>query len=301
MLSWKLWQALKNPPHRYPLLCRIHIGRRRLFTLKDIPPPLLYAAVLVAAYILWRIMPVTVGHMLLLAMAIPAVATLILLISPLLFPLVMMGVATIWAVNISDCVVNLQERGIYDLLCLLPGGRWAANWAIACSSIHQGGAFRVGWFLLRGAATVGLVLVLTLVSLVMVQLFSAGKQLGGGVWLMLDVIALFTGQLLHFIQTMVLTTLVGLLIPTYVRNRLEARLGAVGLYLGLQLCPFLICGLLFYFAPLAANKPVGAGNSLTPYVFIVTSVRETIIVLLWSVLLRRLKLAEAEKEHLWIL
>ncbi len=269
--------------------------------LRDIPWPLLVAALLVAAYILWRITPYSVGHVFLLVMAIPAVATLLVLLSPLLFPLAMMGVAAIWAAGISDCVVKLQKHGIYDLLCLLPGGRWAANWAIACSNIHQSGAIRVGWTLLRVAAMVGLVLVLTLASLVVVQLFSAGKGLGSGIWLMLDVIALLIGQLLHVIQTMVLTPLVGLLIPTWIHNRLEARLSAVGLYLGLQLSPFLICGLLFSLAPLAASQPVDAGNSLTPYVFIVFSMREAIIMLLWIVLLRRLKLAGAEKEKLWSL
>jgi hypothetical protein len=301
MLSWKLWQALENPPYHYPLLCRIHTGSGWLSTLRDIPRPFLYATLLVAAYILWRIMPYTFGHVVLLVMAIPAVATLVLLISPLLFPLIMMGIGALWAANIGDCVVELQARGIYDLLCLLPGGQWAANWATACSSIHQSSVYRVGWIMVRGAAMVGLVLVLTLLSLVVVQLFSAGKALGSVVWLMLDVIALFTGQLLHYIQTMALTPLVGLLIPTYVHNRFEARLSAVGLYLGLQLSPFLICGLLFNLAPFAVSKPVDSGNSLTPYLFILFSLREASIMLLWIVLLRRLKLVEAEKKHLWIL
>ncbi len=301
MLSWKLWQALENPPFRYPLLRRTHTDLGWLSTLRDIPRPFLYATLLGAAYIVWRIAPYTFAHVFVLVLAIPAVATLMLFISPLLFPLVMMGVGVLWAANISDWVIRLQERNIYDLLCLLPGGRWAANWAIACSSIHQEGTFSVVWLMLRGAATVGLVLVLTLFSLVVVQLFSAGKELGSVVWLMLDVVALFIGQLLHCIQTMALTPLVGLLIPTYIHKRFEARLSAVILVLGLQLSPFLIFGLLFYLAPLAVSKPVDAGNSLTPYLFILFGLRETIIMLLWIVLLRRLKLAADEKRHPWTL
>ncbi len=254
-----------------------------------------------AAYLLWRIVPYLFGHLFLLVLAIPAVAALMLFISPLLFPLVMMGVGAIWAANISDCVVKLKERGIYDPLCLLPGGRWAANWATACNCIRQSGIFKVGWLILCGAVMVGLVLMLTLFSLIAVQLFNAGRELGSVVWFMLDVIVLFTGQLLQYIQTVALTPLVGLLTPTYVHSRIEARLSAVGLYLGLQLSPFLIFGLLFYIAPLAVSKPVDAGNSLTPYLLILFSLREVILVLLWIVLLRRLKLAADEKKHPWTL
>lgn len=302
MLSWKLWQALKNPPYRYPLLRRIHAGAEWQFTLRDIPRPFLYATLLGAAYIVWRIAPYTFGHVFLLILAIPAVASLMMLISPLLFPLVMVGVGTMWAADISDSIVKQQKRGIYDLLCVLPGGRWAANWATACSSIHQGGAFKVGWLMLRGAAMVGLVLLLTLFSIILAgQLFSARGELDNVVWLMLDMSVLFIGQLLHYIQTMALTPLVGLLVPTYIHNRAEARLGAVGLYLGLQLSPFLVCGLLLYLAPLAVSQPIYAENSLTPYLFILFGLREASIMLLGIVLLRRLKLAADEKKHLWTL
>lgn len=302
MISWRLWQALKNPPYRYPLMLRTRAASGWLSTLRDIPRPFLYAMLLGAAYILWRITPYTVGYVFLLILAIPAVAILILYISPLLFPLVMVGAGTMWAANISDHILKQQERGIYDLLCMLPGGRWAANWATACSSIHQGGAFSVSWLILRGIAVLGLVLLLTLFSLVLVgQFFSARNELNHVGWLMLDMLALFGGQLLHHIQTMVLSPLVGLLIPTYIHKRVEARLGAVSLYLGLQLGSYLFCGLLLYLAPLVASEPVDAKNSLTPYLLALFSLREAIIMLLWIVLLRRLNLVADEKKHLWAL
>ncbi len=302
MLSCRLWQALKNPPYRYPLMRRIHTDPGWLSTLRDIPRPFLYAMLLGAAYMLWRITPYTVGYVFLLILAIPALATLMFYISPLLFPLVMMGAGTMWAANISDRILKQQERGIYDLLCTLPGGRWAANWATACSSIHQGGTFKVSWLILRGVAVVELVLLLTLFSLVLVgQFFSARKELSNVGWLMLDMIVLSIGQLLHHIQTMVLSPLVGLLIPTYIHNRVEARLGAVGLYLGLQSIPYLFCGLLFYLAPLVASEPIDAENSLTPYLLVLLGLREVIIMLLGMVLLRRLKLVADEKKHLWTL
>jgi hypothetical protein len=302
MLSWKLWQALKNPPYLYPLMRRIHADAGWLSTLRDIPRPYLYAILLAAAYILWRILPYAVGYVFLLIVALPAVATLLFLISPLLFPLVMVGAGTVWAANISDRVLKQQERGIYDLLCVIPGGRWAANWLTASSTIHQGGTFKASWIMLGGVAVVGLVLLLTLFSLVLVgQFFSAGNELSNFGWLMLDMIVLFMGQLLHHIQTMALSPLVGLLIPTYIHNRAEARLSAVGLYLGLQLIPYLFCGLLFYLAPLVASEPVDAGNSLTPYLLVLFGLREAIIMLLWIVLLWRLKLVADEKKHLWTL
>ena len=302
MLSWRLWQALRNPPYRYPLRRRTRADSRWLSTLRDIPRPFWVAMLLGAAGMLWLVIPYTVGYVFLLILAIPAVATLLFYVSPLLFPLVMVGAGTMWAANISDRILKQQERGIFDLLCILPGGRWAANWATACSSIHQGGTFKVSWLILCGVVVVGLVLLLTLFSLVLVgQFFSTRKELSNVGWLMLDMIVLFTGQLLHHIQTVALSPLVGLLIPTYIHKRTEARLGAAGLYLGLQLIPYLCCGLLFYLAPLVASEPIDAENSLTPYLLVLFGLREVIIMFLGTVLLRRLNLVADEKKHLWTL
>jgi hypothetical protein len=251
---------------------------------------------------LWLITSHTFGYVLLLILAIPAVVILIFLVSPLLFPLVMMGVGALWSAEISVRVVEQQERGIYDLLCVLPGGRWAASWAIACGRIHQGDTFDFGWLMLRSIVMVGVIMLLTLFGMALGwQLFSAEVELNNVGWFMLDMAVLLIGQLLHHIQTMALSPLVGLLVPTYVHSRAEARIGAAGLFLSLQLGPYLFCGSLLNFMPVLTGEPVDAANSLAPYVLILLGLREAVIMRLWIILLRRLKLTAVEKEHLWTL
>lgn len=221
-------------------------------------------------------------------------------VSPLLFPLVMMGVGALWASSISERVIKQQEIGIHDLLYVLPGGRWAANWATACGSIHQSFIFEGSWIILRGMLVVGFLLVIG-ISMVVGQFISEDAGLANLRWFILDMVALFVGYGLHYIQTMALSPLVGLLVPTYVRNRVEARLGSAGLYLGIQIGTYLLGGLLFYFVPLLVSGWATSIRILTPYLIVVFILREALIRWLWMVLLRRLSLTTAEKEDIWTL
>ncbi|MFC1959526.1 hypothetical protein ACFLYO_02340 [Chloroflexota bacterium] len=302
MLSWKLWQALKNPPYRHPLMRRVRSNTGWLTLLGNKALPFyLYAMLLGTIYMLWRITPQTFGFVFLLILIIPSMATLFFLVSPLLFPLVMVAVGAMWAALISERMVEQQEHGIYDLLCVLPGGRWAANWAIACGSIHQGSVFEICLLILRIMLLLGGILLFMLLSMVLGQVFSAESQLDGIGSFSIDMIALLVAYYLHYIQTMALSPLVGLLVPTYTKSRVEARLGAVGLLAVVQLGPFIFCGLLFYFVPLLVGGTVDPERSLALYLILVFGLREVIIRRLWYVLLRRLRLTAVEKEHLWSL
>src|SRR5690606_21429077 len=142
--------------------------------------------------------------------------------------------------RVSNAIAREHERGVYDLLSLSPYGAFSASWAICTGcqyydqTFNELGSQRV-WFF----------------RIFFVTLLFSGALAGfseanlGGIELIQSLISISTISLMltlafHIddIHSTVIGSLVGLIVPMFARHRLDARLGALFVFLLLQVAAY---------------------------------------------------------------
>jgi hypothetical protein len=313
MISWKLWKALLKPPAGHPLFGRTaafqgislaHFGPRN----NPVYSYLVIALVLLA--ILMR-MPSLFSFLLLLIFIAPASLLFLLFIAPIAFPIAISILGAVWAAHISYTIAREHERGVYDLLCLIPEGALGANWAIACGCIHRGNLFEIANFLARIILYTGLffLAILLLIALAVLAYSPADmlkQNAADVVHTVGGVVVLLIAYCIHYVQTMVLVPIIGMLLPTMTRNRTEAQIGALGLFLTIQFGSYALFLLAGYFTlPLLSAKLHLLSWAIEPRVPVVCLVllyicREAILSRLLRVVTRRLSADPSEKTLLML-
>lgn len=295
-VTWRLWRALRSLDARHPLFERA----------ADAP----YPALLPGRRIPWRWVALALlaalalnapGVVLALPVLLPVSGVMLLLFAPLLFPLALHALGALWAAGISATIDRARATGIYDLTAASPAGRLAASWALAGGGLHRGGWLDAADALARILMRLGGGLLLLLAAM---GLWVIGGDLRGPgltphaletTRTLLDMAALLAGFYLHYIQSVLLAALAGMLIPTLgVGARLDGPLLAGVLYLALQAGFYAACAALYVLArPLLLAGP---GDLPAPVFLLLPllalgmwyGLREALIGWLWAGLERRL-------------
>lgn len=269
LTTWTLWQRLLHP------------GASPLFqrTLKSL------AADPTIPYIAW-IAPLVgllscCGFWVVLTQLKLSVAILILLASIALSSVYV----SVWVIGITTAIVREQQRLTYDQFCLSPSGALGANWAMCAASLHRRDA--LGWLdLLRKllAGLLSFVLLVILVTTAFRENFTDPVRL---LQLSVDILALAAATYVDHVQSIVLGSLVGMVVPIYNRASGDAPFLALISFLTFQGITFLATLLtaavilpdLYPFA----GWPTGISPTLV-CLLVLYLTHEAFIVALWSAL-----------------
>jgi hypothetical protein len=289
MLTWRLWRALCNPPYSHPLFQRtltmqvIH-SRARRFILLAVG----YMAICTLATFIW---PMLFSNSSIMVLILAALSNTIYSIA--------------WAAGVSSAIAKEQELETYDLLCLQPTGAFGVGWALCTGNLHRNSFFKALRFLMP---VISISAIVSLVIALGISLFLALSQPGFGqtettqllVTIIYAIVLAVAFLYIDYVQSAVMANLIGMITPTYVPNRLYARLWAVSGFLLLQMTVYLLTIIVgFIILPVLFT-------TLTPdnvHISILLSVirllwfyvlREITIFALWNLLVRRFNASAGE-------
>ena len=290
MLTWTLWRSLLKPAADHP----IFQATLRRFERSDssaswsIISLIAFLGVGLVVFMLTSVLGLTsIGaNSLNYFVFIIALPFVFFLLRPTLTGLLL-------ALRVNEMLLETRQQGRYDLLCLLPVGELSTNWLMCAGYIHN--EIRLeplrdsnlsGW--LRRWLVVG-----GLALLLQAQRFFANSSFDA-----LPLIASFVitvGLFLRVdnIQSLIIASLIAMLAPTFARSRFDARLGAFGVFMGLQLLSFgVITGVGLTALSISSRyhfDPLTLAYGL-PLLLLITfaALREGFIALLWRSAKRRL-------------
>lgn len=235
MLTWKLWRALNRLPARSSLY-------RRMFLYQGITDSIDFSRL--PLYGVFRNAGLVAMPIVLILIGIPLMIPLfylLMLIAPLLLPLVNTICAASLAVKVSGSIVREREHHTYDLLCTTPEGTLGMHWSYCVGLLHFHVIYRR---VMLGALMVGIVA--SAFGLPAMAIFGASD--------ISPVVALVRGLALgaifvvDYAQTLILSSLISLLIPTRVESETDARIWAAGVFVVMQIVVYLPTLLLTVYA-----------------------------------------------------
>jgi hypothetical protein len=284
---------LRNPPFGNPLFRRTLIRRNPQFT-PEFQPYRIFTP---------RFLAELVGVMFI-CMAMLSPIFLILLAIGLLLLLNGTVYSLIWSMRTSGLIAQTRQHETYDVYCVSPEGALGVNWAICTGFLHRHNRLEQIHVLVRSLLGVALIVV-ALIALVLLsntgqeRLTSYAQEEVRRYSTTLVHMATLIGLIyIDHVQSIVLGCLVGILVPTYARGRLDAQLGTMGVYLTLQVSTYVLAwvvGLVILpdiydeFASGWAQIGLAVMQIVLFYV-----IREGIISFLWNKLTERLNITPTE-------
>ncbi len=295
MTSWRIWNILHNPPFGHPLFRRVllrqnHAGRKkqpRQFILFDARFIIeLLAALFICA-----------------AMFSPIFMLLIIIGVFLLMNGTLYGM--FWAVKASGIIARERTGGAYDLYCMAPEGALGVNWAICAGCLHFNKRLEHIHKLVRSLLGIGLATIMLILLIVAFSILQGGPHTTQpeatyrSSLMLIQVTALLGIFYIDHIHSIVLSSVVSILVPTYTQGRLDAQLGTVGIYIFLQVAAYvtayMVC-LLLLPALYSGMTGLGAQMSLAALqVVAFYGIREAIITLLWHRMVKQLNITPVEE------
>ncbi len=293
MLSWKLWRALNHPPLRSPLF-------RRAYARQYPPIESGLPAIRIPFTGLFRSAGLIVLPVVLILIGAPILALsyyLALSLAVILLPIANTIYGLLHTINASANIARERERQTYDVLCTaLPGGL-GMHWAYCTGWLHYHVIYR---YALLGIVVTGVV----------ASIFGLSSRLiFGAAPVPIIVIVIRTGVLgalflLDFSQSIVISSLTTLIVPSYAENESNARLFAATIYLALQASVYLstllvtIYGLPGLLVLIGFSDDVSA--ALIPLLMLAffIALRETLIAALWHAVEQQLSTNTLELDAL---
>jgi hypothetical protein len=266
--TWQLWRGIKQPPTTHPLYARVMTAPFQVM-----PWYSACAIILVAPFLL-----------------IPAI----------LFTSAFYSLR--WAVTIASTLAREYDTGMFDLLALTPAGAFGTSWSISTAAIHRNESLQQiqspsSW-IVRLAFTL---LILASLGNFVEPLVPASAE--GVMLIFIPLLYLFTlsGALyIDHVQSIVLSALVGMVIPTYARGRVDAGAAAFLVFLLLQVTTYALMLLLGFAALPTLLISLGMDEVfiavLLPILrlLIFYFLREGIIAAVWAILVERLNVTASE-------
>jgi hypothetical protein len=290
IVSWRLWHALNHPPAQHPLFWR---------TLRHVPPDvsadglglmdrlsLMYLVFVTALIFIAGAINLsantTVLTLLVVLLALPIFAPVAAALRSTLFSGMIYGI--LWADQISQCLSRERENHTYELLSLLPPGVLAPSWAICVGCLYRSRRFQR---MLEQRTAMMRIIVSCSSLFILLVAASAGDWLKWTLLLGVAVAALH----IDLVHSLVLSALIGLLIPHYSYSRIDVRLWTIGGFFFVQIAAYtlaLLAGLVVapkLLAPLALPPwLLDTGHILTGIAALYAA-RECLIAALWRWLL----------------
>jgi hypothetical protein len=302
-LTWKLWRILSEPPVFAHAQYKRVVLARTMNIFQELNWRWLWLLVVpVAVYL---VLQHGVIAILMLVFAVPASGVLVFLLLPVLLPPFTVLMGGYWAAIITRTIVKEHRAHTYDLMCVAPEGTLGANWAIASGCLHRGDVFGGLRFAMVVALIIGggLLVLLAIVAVFMALRATPTLMLVTAVRTIADlgvVVALFY---IHYVQSLVLSVLVGVCAPALFDNRSDASWLAFGLFEVIQFGSYGVFFLLhLLIEPLLRTLTPDAWLAYITvpllYLLLFTLLREAIILVLWETIRVRLNTAPAERELL---
>jgi hypothetical protein len=296
MISLKLWHALNHPPAMHPLFW---LTVRRSLIVSHLNPTagdwswvdrlsIAYLLVFAGAMLLVNVLGANsqsgLVTLMMFLLALPIIVPIAILLRSTLLSGSIYGL--IWAMDISQFVARERQNGTHDLLCLLPPGGLAADWAICTGCLYRNQAFNQIIELRR------VMLRIIFMFSAVIFLGSMGKfSLSEAILFAIDIAALLVALRVDFTHSIILSGLVGMIAPLYSYNRTEAGLWAAGGFITIQLSVYAVTALAWLVIVPRAFEILGFRGWLVTaaipifILLIFTVVREGIITGLWRWLL----------------
>lgn len=224
MTTWKIWRALHNPPALHPLFQR-----------NVLRPP----ATVMARTAGWA--GIVVSLVLGLGQQHP---TILLLLMPfiLLFTGITYGIDC--AIRVGSAIAKEHENDTFNLLSLSPGGALGASWAMCTSSLYRNRDFDRLHTIMRGAVIVGIIVIVVVATLVIIvhseQFSRVPEPTFPTIVHIVDLTVVLVALYLEYIQSAILGSLIGMLVPTYAENRLDTRIYTLGVFLFAQIITYFL-------------------------------------------------------------
>jgi hypothetical protein len=162
-------------------------------------------------------------------LALPIFAPLAAVLRSTLFSGMIYGIR--WADEISQSLSQEHQNHTYELLSLLPSGVLAPSWAICMGCLYRSRRFQR---MLEQRGAMMRIIAGTGGMFVLVIATSTGDWLK---WALLLAIILLTLHI-DLVHSLVLSTLIGLLIPHFSHSRIDVRLWTVGGFLFMQIAAY---------------------------------------------------------------
>jgi hypothetical protein len=193
-----------------------------------------------------------------------------------------------WAISISCVIANEQRRDTYDVLGLLPGGRLGATWAFCTACLHR---YRKFINLTSGNALMGRIIVIGMCLLGVSPVFIMRD---GALVALFYVISALGVIIIDHGQAIVLSSLIGMVVPHHPITRAEPALGALLGCLLLQTLSYLGAALVTFWLVPTLYGMLGISGVVAdisvPLLGLGSFIglREFMIRQLWATLLRQL-------------
>lgn len=231
-MTFQFWLALRRPPIHHPLFRRVSRPPATAPRHLTLPQQIAIAAVCAGAAALCLHYYSEMIFVAIFFVPIGAAALYMTLNGTL--------AGMYWAIRVSGAIARERERGTFELLSTSPYGAFSASWAICTGcqyydqTFHGAGAQRV-WF--------SRIFFLTLILLSFTVSMADARTLSGhqfdGFIRASALVAVLAGALyIDDIHSTVIGSLVGLIIPLFVRQPLNARVCAFAAFLVLQLSAY---------------------------------------------------------------
>lgn len=286
MLTWKLWRALCSPPYAHPLFQRTimaHTVHSRIRRFTELMAG--YVVICALATLIWPLLFTN-----------PAIILLLMAAgSNTLYGMT-------WAFRVSTAIAREHELETYDLLCLQPCGALGTGWVLCVGNLYRSPLFR-GLRLIMPmiSISVTLALVIALTIPILLAISSSGET--ESIQLFVTLIYALSLAVAFFyidhVQSILLANLLGMIMPTYLPDRLYAGLWAVSGFLLLQLAVYLITLVAsFLITPIFQDV-------FTLHISLVLSIlrllifyalREGLILVIWQMLAQRFNAGKVEMQ-----
>lgn len=291
MLTWKLWQALNHPPVRSPLFRRIYQRHLMAEGLEMPRIPLLG---------LFRSVGLVILPVIFILIGLPLVMPLyylMLLCAPVLLPLINTIYGLTLTINVSGGIARERQQRTYDVLCTAPGGTLGMHWSYCTGWIHAHAGYRYGLLVVLGTGILAVI-----VGLSPQIVFGAAPP--SLMVLMVRGLALIIFFVADYVQSVIISALLSLIVPITDEYETNVRLWTSSLFVGLQFAVYLPTLLLAVYAlpstfQLLRLDPLLSG-ALTPVLLVgfFIALRSLIISGMWRAVQQRLSTNAMELDAL---
>lgn len=300
LLTWKIWKSLRYPLRWHPIFRQVHTHYRQTESDK----------------LFWRVIQVLAGIAALLFVVIfpvPAIVTgLGLSLGIPAFVLIFNGtfLGLRWVTAISETLAQIYHDKRFDLLAMTPRGALGISWLICTATIHRDDWLRVAYRVLRSVLLLVLVLLGLIASGIVLSAASASSHIlrDNQLRILVDALGIafvVLGLWIDHIQSIVIASLIGVLLPSYLPNSWQVRELARLVYLFLQLVTYaIIFGLYLLLEQLIrltiSTEMYRGVLHFACTVLLFYLLREMIIYFLWHNLLKRFNSSMSEYQELTV-
>ncbi|MDX2140156.1 MAG: hypothetical protein SF123_18860 [Chloroflexota bacterium] len=282
MTTWKVWRSLRKPPLRHPLYHSIAYNRSKP-AIRIHPQFLGGVAFCFACGIIAMIIT---GNGLWLLGTIPLAFSLLLFLS------VIHGLQATW--GIATLLAEQRTSGRFDLLATAPPGVFGTAWIMTLGVLHQSDGFhkRNSLHHLRLQIAGTLIVIIAFVGLNSLrnrpeEAFTSFRE---------SIVLIGVAALFHidYVATLISAVLSGLLSGMAARQRSEAGMTALAVFMGLQLVIYVPYALFMSWLLSAVVTRLPVYNLLSDALWVMVAVgvfyglREIVNEALWRVLHARL-------------